>query len=159
MKDVTIPTFQVFQEGVPIRITVPNTQAQLEDQGNTFNQAGHSFNQAGDVFGGIYSRNQDVTPIIDTARLESPTLTILTDSLFLKMKVPQTQAQVEDQGNTFNQAGHSFNQAGDMFGGIYNRNQAILPLTLTFEDIYGKTIIPPSASKNGPGFFLYVNLT
>lgn len=53
-----------------------------------------------------------------------------------------TDAQLADQGNTFNQAGHTFNQAGDIFGGVYNRNQDIFPYTLTFDDIGSSQVVP-----------------
>lgn len=90
----------------------------------------------------------------------------------ITLQIPQTQAQIADQGYTYNQAGITYNQAGVLYGGAYLANQDISPkffndiATLpnpsisSIIDIKGGTVTPPPASsKNGPGFLMYVNLT
>lgn len=124
------------------------TQAQVYDQGITYNQAGLTYNQIGIAYGGVYKQGQDVIPAISLAEQISPSLI-----------GENTQAQVKDQGYTYNQAGFSYNQIGVMYGGIYNQNQDIIPIVSLAEqivpsiykyaDIYkqGGTITPPPGNS------------
>lgn len=78
----------------------------------------------------------------------------------------RTDAQLSDQGYTFNQAGITFNDAGVTFGGIYNRAEDILsmvfsaqvvqPMNVFFSDIYHLPPVPNNQKVVGPGWFLYV---
>ena len=69
-----------------------------------------------------------------------------------------TQAQLANNGNTFNQAGHTFNQAGDIFNGVYNRSQDVVPITMTFDDLNATIYVPPSTQVIvGPGWFMYIS--
>ncbi len=45
MVDPIIPTLTIPQEGVLIKLEIPKTQALLENQGYTYNQAGFTYNQ------------------------------------------------------------------------------------------------------------------
>ena len=157
MKDTATPMFTVSNEG-NITITIPQTQAILQDQGYTYNQAGQTYNQIGVQYGGVYNFNQDSFPLLSVATLEQPSLKVLSD--ILTLNAPRTQAQLEDQGYTYNQSGQTYNEAGVMYGGIYNFNQDVLPMELSFTDIYTvKYIPPPVPGQNvplGPGFFLFI---
>jgi len=78
-----------------------------------------------------------------------------------------TNAQVENQGFTYDQAGFSFNQAGWMYGGMYNVDQDSAPLISLAEnisptiagyyDIYTLKPAPNHQQIVGPGWFLYVS--
>ena len=165
MKDPTVPSLAIPLEGVLINIIIPQTQSLLENQGYTYDQAGFTYNQAGIAYGGVYNTNQDVIPMdlsveegiepID----DSPSFVILNDLMYLKMVIPPTQALLENQGYTYNQAGFTYDQAGILYGGVYNTNQDVVPIELSFIDIYSKGVIPPiGGSKNAPGWFLFINL-
>lgn len=67
------PTFLIDSEQ-NIHMTVELTQAQLNDQGYTYNQPGFTYNQIGVAYGGIYRNNQDISPVFfnDTATLLTP---------------------------------------------------------------------------------------
>lgn len=69
------PTFVVSSEQ-QINITIEKTQAQLADQGFTYNQPGFTYNQPGWQYGGVYNQNQDLSPIFtnDTATLLTPVI-------------------------------------------------------------------------------------
>ena len=95
MRDSAIPSFSVNNEG-NITITIPTTQAQLADQSYTYNQAGLTYNQIGVQYSGIYNTNQDVLPMLSVAKLEQPSLQVLTE--LMTLSAPRTQAQLEDQG-------------------------------------------------------------
>ena len=71
MKDTAIPVFSINKEN-KITIKISLTDAQLADQGYTFNEAGQTFNEAGVEFGGVYYRNQDVVPMVFTSQLQYP---------------------------------------------------------------------------------------
>lgn len=154
MMDSSIPTFSVSTEG-NITITIPSTQAQLANQGYTYNQAGQTYNQAGVQYGGVYNYNQDVLPLFSIAKADQPSLNILSD--YLTLTSLPTQAQLENQGYTYNQSGLTYNQIGVMYGGVYNYNQDVLPLELSFTDIY-TPFVPPVGGNIplGPGFFLFI---
>ena len=71
MQDTTIPSISINSES-DIRITLSDTQAQLQDQGYTYNQSGFSYNQVGVDYGGIYNFGQDITPILLNALQITP---------------------------------------------------------------------------------------
>lgn len=151
MKDSVIPTLTALKESITISISP--TQAQLADQGNTYNQAGLTYNSPVQ-YGGVYNTNQDTIPSIFVAKLDIPSINILND--FISLKIPATQALLEDQGYTYNQAGFTYDQA-IAYGGVYNSNQDVLPLELSFTDIYSP-FVPPTTGNIplGPGFFLFI---
>jgi hypothetical protein len=154
VKDSTIPSFSVSNEG-NITITIPQTQALLQDQGYTYNQAGLTYNQTGIQYGGVYNTNQDFLPILSVAKLEQPSLQILSE--LMTLSAPRTQAQLENQGYTYNQSGLTYNQIGVMYGGVYNTNQDVLPMELSFTDIYSIQVTPGGGNiPLGPGFFLFI---
>lgn len=69
----------------------------------------------------------------------------IAEQIIPKVTISNTDAVLTNQGKTFNEAGHTFNQAGDVFEGITGRNQDILPLTITFTDLYGSSLPPLNA--------------
>ena len=93
MRDSAIPTLFANNEG-NISITIPANPARLiEDQGYTYNQAGFTFNQLGVMYGGNYNYTQDFLPLLSVAKLEQPSLQILSDIMTLSS--PQTQVPLE----------------------------------------------------------------
>ncbi len=70
------PTDQVITD-----IVAESTQAQIADQGYTYNQSGFTYNQAGWMYGGIYNQNQDVAPVFadNTAYLINPSISGIVD--------------------------------------------------------------------------------
>ena len=118
----------------------------------------YTYNQAGVTYGGLYNQNEDVTPMLSNALLDSPSLSLIVEPQFLDIILSNTQAKVLDQGYTYNQATFTYNHVLVDYGGLYNQNDDILPLTLTFTDTYTKKSTP-SSNKNGPGWFMFVNLT
>jgi hypothetical protein len=156
MKDSVLPSLSINTES-NITLTIPSTQAQLSNQGYTYNQAGFTYNQPGVTYGGVYNQNQDVVPLLSSAQIEKPSLNILTDSQLIKFTISQTGALLNEQGYTYNQAGFTYNQIGVAYGGIYNQNQDSVPITLTFADIYTAKVVPLSNNiPLGPGFFLFL---
>ncbi len=133
-----------------------NTKAQVNEQGYTYNQPGFTYNQSGVDYGGVYNVGQDIIPSISLAKDTSPKLT-----------GSRTQAQLEEQGYTYNQSGFGYNQPGAMYAGVYNYDQDVfptvsnidthVPLIASFADIY-TTFIPPSGKNQsiGPGFFMFI---
>ncbi len=154
MRDPTIPALGVTNDGIAINITIPSTQALVKDQGYTYNQSGFTYNQAGVFYGGRQNLNQDIIPIFSTASLEKLSLRAMTE--FIDMTLVQTDAIIKDQGYTYNQAGLTYNETGVFYGGVQYQSQDILPLELSFTDIYTKQV---HTGKQGPGWFMYINLT
>ena len=157
MKDETIPKISIKTDKA-IDITISPTNAFVEDQGYTYNQAGFSYNQTGVDYGGIQASNQDLTPIFSGIDQEKP-----------HMDVGSTDATVTDQGYTYNQANFAYNQAGVDYGGLNNANHDKVPLfqyatpitphDMIFTDIYTPKPTPPvGGANNGPGFFMFINL-
>lgn len=60
-----------------ISLSIPQTQAALYDQGYIYNQTGFTYDQLTVAYGGISQQNEDVIPIILTARLIYPTASIV----------------------------------------------------------------------------------
>ena len=155
-RDTSIPSFSINVEK-SIDITIPPTNSFVEDQGYTYNQAGFSYNQSGVDYGGVQASNQDLTPIFSRITQERP-----------HIDIGNSDSTVTDQGYTYNQANFSYNQAGVDYGGLNNANHDKIPQLLnvsdsiahiTFGDIYTPFVPPPTAGKNGPGWFMFVNLT
>ena len=63
MRDTSIPSFLIPQDSVSINITISGTDAVVEDQGITYNQAGMTYNQAGIMYGGVYNTDEDIVPL------------------------------------------------------------------------------------------------
>lgn len=80
MKDPAVPSF-VIKADPQIDITIAPTDAQVENQGYTYNQAGFTYNQIGVMYGGIYQQNQDLAPAFfnDTAMLLNPSISSIID--------------------------------------------------------------------------------
>lgn len=94
-----------------------------------------------------------------------PTLSLSIENK-IDLVIPKTQALLQNQGYTYNQATFTYNQAGVSYGGIYNFNQDLLPLSLSFntEAPHISGIIDTGAVTGygpvsvGPGFFLYITM-
>lgn len=79
-----------------------------------------------------------------------------------------TDAQVYEQGITYDSAGITYDNIGIAYGGVYNTNEDIIPIvslaeTVTpnifgYSDIYTNITPPPPNDYEsiGPGFFLYL---
>ena len=158
MRDTSIPSFLIPQDSVSINITISGTDAVVEDQGITYNQAGMTYNQAGIMYGGVYNVNEDIYPFFSLFANDYP----------LHLNITGTDAGLEDQGYTYNQVALTYNQLGVMYAGIYNSNEDIVPLLVQaketipsvsgFIDIYTPFIPPPSGNNISlaPGFFMYI---
>ncbi len=55
-------------------LIIQRTDAQLLEQGYTYNQAGMTYNQAGVSYGGVYQVAQDILPEISLAKDVIPTI-------------------------------------------------------------------------------------
>ncbi len=53
-------------------LTGENTDALVENQGYTYNQAGFTYNQVGVMYGGVYNTNQDIVPLVSLAETIMP---------------------------------------------------------------------------------------
>ncbi len=155
MKDSVIPSVTAKADG-DININIPTTDAQLLSQGYTYNQANLTYNEVGVKFGGVQDANEEFLPILFTANEDIPSLNVTLD--YINLSGSDTDATLIDQGYTYNEAGVSFNQVGVEYGGIQSVNQDILPLELSFSDIYSQFIPPPVGGNIplGPGWFLFV---
>lgn len=49
-----------------------NTQAQVYEQGITYDQAGITYDNVGIAYGGVYNTNEDVVPLVSLAENISP---------------------------------------------------------------------------------------
>lgn len=87
-----------------------------------------------------------------------PSFLIPQDGQAIKLQITGTDALLEEQGYTYNQAGFSYNQAGVAYGGVYNTNEDIIPIDITFSDIYTNTAppVPNFNQSTAPGFFLFI---
>ncbi len=147
IRDQTVPTFLIPQD-IPFNISATSSDAQVYDQGFTYNQAGKTYNQAGMTYGGVYNVGEDIIPEISQASDPIPSMT-----------VQNTQAQLKDQGYTYNQAGFTYNQVGVTYGGVYNAAQDIVPelslaqkepITITnFFDLYTTNNPTPPPTNSG----------
>lgn len=72
VKDSSVPSFLIPQDGPTINMSITGTDALLADQGYTYNQAGFSYNQAGVQYGGIYNANEDIIPMVLSAKIDQP---------------------------------------------------------------------------------------
>jgi hypothetical protein len=96
-----------------------------------------------------------------------PSFLIPQDGVVMNFSVTGTDALIEDQGYTYNQAGFTYNQTGVAYGGVYNTNEDILPMTLSAQaiepmnlfahDIYSLPPVPNNQRTVGPGWFMYVS--
>lgn len=92
----------------------------------------------------------------NSASLVTPTLT-----------GENTDAQLENQGYTYDQPGFTYDQAGVFYGGVYNKSEDIIPIMSLVEqvipniygysDIYSKFVPPSNQQIVGPGWFMYVS--
>ena len=157
MSDPSIPSLSVKEVGVSVDITIPQTQTQVADQNNTYNQAGLTYSQTGVEYGGLYNNNQDEIPMELSSFRTLP----------IDIAIPQTQAQISDSGDVYNQAGFTYNQTGIKYGGLSNNNQDVVPMELSsfkvvpmdfsITDIYTPKPKPQSPPYPlAPGFFLFI---
>lgn len=83
------------------------------------------------------------------------------------MSVGKTQAELEDQGLTYNEAGISYNESGIFYGGVFGASlvfplismvASISPHMYGGDDVY--TTINPNANYTplGPGFLMYITV-
>lgn len=135
-------------------LTISLTDAQVTNQGYTYNQPGFTYNQPGVTYGGLYNVNQDVIPILSLAETINP-----------KVTIQDTLAKVTNQGYTYNQAGFTYNQVGVSYGGIYNlfditpivsMAKQVITRIAGYSDAY--TVVEPNQGMQAPGWFLYINL-
>ncbi len=125
--DSSIPKLSIVNEAAEIDISIPNTQAILEDQSYSYNQANFSYNQASVFYGGIYNFNQDIVP--------------------LSLSIGNSQALLSDSGYTYNQSSFSYDQSSVAYGGVYNYNEDIVPIRVnTISDLLNFTLSSMDAS-------------
>jgi len=151
----SIPSFAIKKED-SITLNISTTQATLNNQGYTYNQAGLTYNQAGVQYGGVIKVNQDTQPLFASIDTEQR----------IDIFILQTQAILEDQGYSYNQAGFTYNQIGVMYGGVSQQNQDIAPLFATayqvnpqienIIDIYTTKPQPATNPSMGVGWFMYI---
>lgn len=77
MYDDVVPSFLVGD--ITPTMTIVATQAKLNSQGRSFNQANTSFNQTGNTFEGIYNRDQDIVPSFFISIETTPSIISFTD--------------------------------------------------------------------------------
>lgn len=107
-----------------------NTQVQVFSQGITYSNPGITYSNPGIKYGGIYNITQDIVPTISLAENIIP------------------------QISTINDEGRGFTVP------ILSLAKNINPTVYGYVDIYTPgTLIPPSSGKNGPGWFMFINLT
>lgn len=111
-----------------------------------------------------------MTTLLETGELapnnfQFPAITFTNANVTITIFAETTDAQVIDQGYTYDQAGFTYNQAGVVYGGLYNTNQDVSPsffddtATLLYPSISGIVDIytPPDYYESiGPGFFMFV---
>ncbi len=78
-RDSSIPSFLIPQDGPLINLSITGTDALVEDQGYTYNQAGFTYNQAGVRYGGIYNTNEDIIPMMLSTSFITPHMSIFED--------------------------------------------------------------------------------
>lgn len=149
--DPLLPNVFIFTPSIDVVIS--QTDAQIYEQGITYDNAGITYDNVGIAYGGVYDTNQDIVPLVSIAKSITPTLTGGT-----------TQAQVAEQGYTYDNAGITYDQALVMYGGLYKTNQDVVPLVSLAETIYPTIygysdvytpVTPPSKGNEmliGPGF-------
>lgn len=80
MPDETLPKLTALNDGVIITLDIPNTDALLNNQGYTYNEATFTYNQASVAYGGVYNTNQDIVPMILQAESPIPINFLFADS-------------------------------------------------------------------------------
>ena len=133
MKDTSVPTFS--GNGKAIIVSLPTASyLLLESGGKILQENGGGF------------------------LLESSQTSSLYNDSIPSLAITATQALLEDQGYTYNQAGFTYNQAGVAYGGVYNTDQDNIPMDMLFSDIYTQYILPPLNNDQsiGPGWFMFI---
>src|SRR5438034_3617987 len=87
-KDPVTPSFLIPQDGPKINVIISQSQAQLANQGYTYNELGLTYNQVGVQYGGIYNTNQDVIPTISMATNIRPSVFAFSDIYTQKVTPP-----------------------------------------------------------------------
>lgn len=115
-----------FIQDVKPRLNVGRTNAQLSDPGITYNESGITYNEIGLTYGGAYGN--DIYPVIAGVKDRKPTLS-----------VGRTNANLYDQGYTYNEAGLTYNQIGVAYGGIYEND--IYPILSRALSVYPRIVL------------------
>ena len=80
-----------------------------------------------------------------------------------------TDAQIFEQGITYDQAGITYDNVGIAYGGIYNTNEDVIPMVslaeqvrptiFGYSDMYTNVMPPPPNNQRvvGPGWWMYVS--
>lgn len=78
-QDLT-PSF-IADTNAKIDITILSTDALVNEQGYTYNQAAMTYNEPGVAYGGIYNFNEDIIPLFadNNATLQSPLISSIID--------------------------------------------------------------------------------
>lgn len=116
-------------------MTVAKTKARVVDPGITYDEPGVAFD-ANYIYGGI--TDYDVSPLLNTPITQRPTL-----------QMGRTEAQLYDQGYTYNEPGISFDQVGVAYGGIYGYD--ITPLVSMSISIFPHIILAGDFYTPGGG--------
>jgi hypothetical protein len=133
------------------------TNKAIANQGYTYNQAGMTYNEIGVMYGGIY--NHDIYPTVSLAKQVTMSATIKDIKPILIGN--RTNANIADQGYTYNEAGLTYNQIGVMYGGIYDHDiyplisMARLQKPMNIIGInFDSTVIPPTPPPGGNSGYL-----
>lgn len=80
MQTASVPSFIVKIENA-ITLDIAPTNAEVNEQGYTYDQAGFTYDQAGVMYGGIYLENEDISPVFfnDIATLPNPSISSIVD--------------------------------------------------------------------------------
>lgn len=156
--DPTIPVFYIPNDGIGINITIPQSDASLISNGETYNQSTVTYNQSLIQYEGVQNIGEDIIPLI---------IDVPTPETKIHLSIPQTQATVQNDGYTYDQATFTYNQATIPYEGINNTSEDVVPLLDmvldTIPHIDGiidrySSITPPSGNNQsiGPGWFMYI---
>ena len=118
-----------MRDSIKPTIRIQNTKSSISDQGYTYNQSGLTYNEIGVMYGGIYEH--DIKPIISFAK--SRVSSAIARQIIPHLKINNTNAQIANQGYTYNESGLTYNNIGVMYGGIYEHD--IYPLVSFFRYI------------------------
>lgn len=132
-----------MKDSIKPTITVGRSDAHLADQGYSYNQSGLTYNSPVS-YGGIYG--YDISPTIARSLTEKSNIkvNVIRPGLF----VSRTNAQMANQGYSYDNAGITYNSS-ILYGGIYEHD--IYPLvmsarqekpTITLGNDFGATVIP-----------------
>jgi hypothetical protein len=131
MKDSIKPILKVKNTLIS-KITIDKTNVKLYDQGYTYDESEMSYDEVGVAYGGVYGH--DIQLIKSIIFNTNPVVV-----------VGKTNAQLHDQGITYNESGLTYDEVGYAYGGVYGHDiQKIMsiasnkkPTTIYFTDAGG----------------------